>query len=151
MQIIPISISIIVTLLAALLAYIFLIRKTKNTILLIGPPASGKTRFITKLTGQDVQTVTSMVDTPYQIGRRTIVDCPGHERLSFLKQKYLKDCDFVVLFLGAMDYKIDEELVESGVDIKCICAESLKRGIQSQLDRVSFVTEDQLSAIIKKE
>jgi GTPase SAR1 family protein len=146
---------IIVTLLLLLIGIIvfYYKRKTKDTILLIGPCGAGKTRFLHKLLGQDPQTVTSIKERVVQLGKKRIVDLPGHERLSFLKQAYLPQTASCILFCSttkAWD-SIDASIQESDILVYCIASDAVRKQLDPTTipNPVEFVTLEQAVELIQ--
>jgi GTPase SAR1 family protein len=146
---------ILLTLLLLLVVvFVFFFKsKPKNTILLMGPCGAGKTRFLHKLLGQEPQTVTSIKERVVQIGKKRVVDLPGHERLSFLKGSYLPQTGSCILFCStakAWEF-IDESIQESDILVYCIASESVRKQLDTTTipNAVEFVSLEQAQELIE--
>jgi GTPase SAR1 family protein len=124
-------------------------RVKRDTILLMGASATGKTTFLHRLLSNEPITVTSIEPHEIVIGKKKIIDLPGHGRLWFLHERYKDQCLFVIFFLDDRGNGLDLLKGMEDMQVYCIASESAKKKLdkvelQVQLEFVSLEDATQL-------
>ncbi|KAJ3324102.1 hypothetical protein HDV06_000643 [Boothiomyces sp. JEL0866] len=139
----------IAALLLIILAVIFLNRKQKNTILLLGPSASGKTTFFLQLQDKQFETVTSLKENIYQIKGKRIIDLPGHEKLFFKYHSYIKETKTIFYFIDSSTLLSNKKSIEMlyeilalNIDLVIVCNKS---------DLLLSLKQDKIKKLIEQE